>query len=218
MKHDYSRRSLIRIFSGAASALAIGRLGGMSALAQSGPDYRALVGVFLFGGNDSHNMLIPQETAQYSAYRAIRQGLALPDGNTQLLPIMTRTGVPYALNSGLAAIAPLWATGQLACVANVGMLVAGITLIPEAEPDDGLLDVLVIDPTAPLDWARTTTGILRGKGAEAHPSRTHLRGREVIVSTGHARGRQIDGDPVSSGYGFRVTLREKALAVRVPAS
>lgn len=108
--------------------------------------------------------------------------------------------------------------GRTVLIANVGMLVAGLNLIPEAEPDDGLLDVLVVDPTTPLDWARTTAGILRGKGADADPSRTHLRGREVIVSTGHARGRQIDGDTVPSGHGFRVRLREKALVVRVPAA
>lgn len=108
--------------------------------------------------------------------------------------------------------------GRTVLIANVGMLVAGVNLIPEAKADDGLLDVLVVDPTSPLDWARTTTGILRGKGADTDPSRTHLRGRDVIVSTGHARGRQIDGDTVSSGHGFRVTLREKALTVRVPSA
>lgn len=127
MTHDYSRRSLLRIFSGAASALTLGSLGSMSAFAQSAPDYKALVCVFLFGGNDSHNMLIPQEQDHYNAYRAIRRGLALPDGNTQLLPIVTRSGIPYALNSGLNAIQPLWTSGQLACVANVGMLAAPTT-------------------------------------------------------------------------------------------
>ena len=124
MNPNYSRRSLLRILSGAASALTVNSLGGMSALAQSAPDYRALVCVFLFGGNDSHNMLIPQETDHYASYRAIRRGLALPDGNTQILPIAAKSGVPFAFNSGLAAIHPLWATGQLASVANVGMLAA----------------------------------------------------------------------------------------------
>lgn len=107
--------------------------------------------------------------------------------------------------------------GRTVLIANVGTLVAGLTLIPEADAEDGLLDVLVIDPSSPLDWARTTTGILRGEGAENDPSRTHFRGRDVVVSTGHARGRQIDGDIVSDGHGFHVTVREKALSVRVPA-
>jgi len=106
--------------------------------------------------------------------------------------------------------------GRTVLVANVGTLVAGIDLIPEARADDGLLDVLVIDPSSPRDWARTTSGIVRGKGAESDPSRTHLRGREVIVSTGHARGRQIDGDTVADGHGFRVMLLSNALSVRTP--
>ena len=108
--------------------------------------------------------------------------------------------------------------GRTVLVANVGMLVAGLNLIPEAQADDGLLDVLVVDPSSPLDWARTAAGIVRGQGAEDDPSRTHLRGRRVVVSTRHARGRQVDGDPVSDGHGFRVTLLEKALSVRVPSA
>ena len=108
--------------------------------------------------------------------------------------------------------------GRTVLIANVGMLVAGLNLIPEAQGDDGLLDILVIDPSSPVDWARTTTGILLGRGAADDPSRTHLRGREVIVSTGHARGRQIDGDTVGDGHGFRVAVLDKALTVRVPTS
>lgn len=129
MTPNYSRRALARIFTGAASALAVNRLGGMSALAQSAPapgvsDYKALVCIFLFGGNDSHNMIVPQEADHFASYRVIRRGLALPDSNGALLPIASRNGVPFAFNPGLAAIHPLWASGQLACVANVGMLAA----------------------------------------------------------------------------------------------
>jgi diacylglycerol kinase family enzyme len=106
--------------------------------------------------------------------------------------------------------------GRTVLIANVGTLVAGLDLIPEARADDGLLDVLIVDPSSPLDWARTSAGILRGRGADEDPSRTHLRGRDVVVTTGHARGRQIDGDTVSDGQGFHVKVLEQALAVRVP--
>lgn len=106
--------------------------------------------------------------------------------------------------------------GRTVLIANVGTLVAGLDLIPEARRDDGLLDVLVVDPATPADWIRTTAGILRGRGAEGDPSRTHFRGRKVVVSTGHSRGRQVDGDRVDDGYGFRVSVLARALAVRVP--
>ena len=40
----------------------------------------------------------------------------------------------------------------------------------------------------------------------------------MVVTTGHPRGRQIDGDTVADGQGFHVTVLEQALAVRVPSS
>jgi diacylglycerol kinase family enzyme len=106
--------------------------------------------------------------------------------------------------------------GRTVLVANVGTLVAGLRLLPESEPDDGLLEVLIVDPESPLDWLRTTADVVRGRGAERDPSRTLLRGRDVVVSTGHRRRRQIDGDLVGSGYGFHVRVLPGALKVRVP--
>ena len=106
---------------GAASAASSGR-------AQVPADpYKALVCVFLLGGNDGHNMVVPLTPALFNAYRSIRSGLALPDGNTQLVPVNTPAGVPYGLNSGLSAVAPLWAQGKLAVLANVGMLARPVT-------------------------------------------------------------------------------------------
>ena len=122
-----SRRSFLRCAGSAAGTAAFARLAGTSAFAQSAPDYKALVCIFLFGGNDSHNMVIPQEAGALALYRAARRGLALPDNNTQVTAISTRAGVPYAFNSGLNAIAPLWADGRLAVVANVGVLAAPTT-------------------------------------------------------------------------------------------
>ncbi len=90
--------------------------------AQSITDYRALVCIFMLGGNDGHSTVVPLSASPYNAYRALRGGLALPDGNASLISVGTPAGVPYGLNSGLAAIAPQWAAGKLAVVANVGLL------------------------------------------------------------------------------------------------
>ena len=127
MTSHHSRRTFLRALGTTASAAAFGRLCSTSALAQTASDYKALVCVFLFGGNDSHNMLVPQDSAGYAAYRAIRKGLALPGNDAKLLPIIARSGGLYAFNDGLKSIAPLWAQGQLAAVANVGMLVQPTT-------------------------------------------------------------------------------------------
>lgn len=118
-----SRRSLLRIGTSSAALAGLGRLSLMDAHAQtSGSDYKVLVCIFLFGGNDGHNLLVPQATSAYATYRSGRGALALPDANTGLLPISTKAGVPYALNSGLQAIHPYWAQGKLAALANVGPL------------------------------------------------------------------------------------------------
>ena len=119
-----------RHFLKRASAL-VGAAGlGLQAQAQAQtqpPDYKALVCVFFLGGNDGHNLLVPMAAAAHASYRAGRGVLALPDNNAGLLAVSTPGGVPYALHSGLAAIAPLWAQGQLAALANVGMLVQPTT-------------------------------------------------------------------------------------------
>lgn len=119
--HNTTRRALLR----AACALTAAPL--VPVHAQTTEDYRALVCIFLAGGCDGHNVLVPQGTAAYAAYRSARGGLALPDQSASLLPITTTDGVPYALNSGLQAIHPLWAQGRLAAIANLGPLLAPTT-------------------------------------------------------------------------------------------
>ncbi|MBI5256721.1 MAG: DUF1501 domain-containing protein [Burkholderiales bacterium] len=116
-----------RAFLQQASALLGAAAFGAGAQAQTASGYKALVCIFLAGGNDGHNTVVPLSTAAYNAYRSLRGGLALPDANTQLTQVLTPAGVPYGLNSGLNAIAPLWGQGKLAVVANVGMLSRPIT-------------------------------------------------------------------------------------------
>ncbi|MEO8328612.1 MAG: diacylglycerol kinase, partial [Candidatus Nanopelagicales bacterium] len=105
--------------------------------------------------------------------------------------------------------------GRTCLIANVGTLVGGLTLLPEAKPDDGTLEVLVFDPTTLTDYARTSWGLLRGQPNAADPARTLLRGKKAVVTTHRAASRQIDGDLVSDGYGFVVRIKPGALVVRV---
>ncbi|MGI9645262.1 MAG: diacylglycerol/lipid kinase family protein [Ilumatobacteraceae bacterium] len=107
-------------------------------------------------------------------------------------------------------------SGHTVLVANVGTLVAGLKLVPQAAPDDGLLDVLVVDPSSPVDWIRTTAGIIARTGSDSDPSRVHFRGRKVSIATGHVRKRQIDGDLVTPGSGLHVAISPGALVVRSP--
>lgn len=114
-------------FKAAATVAGLARFGAMNALAQSS-DYKALVCIFLLGGNDANNLIVPQTQAEYNAYKSIRGSLALPDVSAKLLPVTSAAnGTPYALTDGLTLIHPLWAQGKLAVVANVGMLVQPTT-------------------------------------------------------------------------------------------
>lgn len=119
-----TRRHFMRL-GAALTASALGA--GGAARAQTSGDYKALVCIFLFGGNDGHNMVVPMGSTAYAAYRAARGPLALPDGSATLLPVSTPDGTAYGLNSGLGAVAPLWAQQKLAVLANVGTLVRPVT-------------------------------------------------------------------------------------------
>src|SRR5437667_11140097 len=116
------REVLCRSFGAfGAAALAFERFGLLNALAQSA-DYRALVCIFLFGGNDSGNMVIPFD--DYSTYAAARErsGLAIPQSS--LLPIeVPSVGSQFGLHPSLAGLHALWGQGKVAVVCNVGPLV-----------------------------------------------------------------------------------------------
>jgi uncharacterized protein (DUF1501 family) len=126
--HFISRRNFLQKTALLATATGLGRIGALNAHAQTVPstpsDYKALVCIFMLGGNDGHNMIVPLSGNALLKYKAARGSLALPDGDTQVLAVSAKDGTPYGLNSGLAALHPLWAQGKLAAVANVGMLVA----------------------------------------------------------------------------------------------
>ena len=84
-------------------------------------EYRALVCIFLAGGNDSYNMLVPREAGAYATYQASRSNLALTPA--QLIDIHP-TGLPdFAVHGGMPEIASLFGEGQAAFIANVGTLI-----------------------------------------------------------------------------------------------
>ena len=90
-------------------------------------DYRALVCVFLFGGNDSFNMLVPRSNAEYGVYADARQNLAVDQGD--LLPITPENsdGVDYGLHPAMPGLKSLFDGGAAAFVNNVGPLIEPTT-------------------------------------------------------------------------------------------
>jgi uncharacterized protein (DUF1501 family) len=95
----------------------------------SGTDYKALVCVFLYGGNDSNNMLVPYDPTDYASYASTRMGLALQQ-NT-LLPITLLGGGDgrlWSLHPNLPGLQSLFGQQKMAILANVGPLVAPVTI------------------------------------------------------------------------------------------
>lgn len=104
------------------------KLAGSLAAAEPGPgEYRALVCIFLNGGWDSFNVLVPRGNAEYGEYATIRQDLAL--SQPSLLPInpIVNPGVQLGVHPGMPEIQALFEAGDAAFVANVGTLVEHVT-------------------------------------------------------------------------------------------
>ena len=110
----------------AAFAAGLDRFALINAFAQ-GPSYRALVCVFLAGGNDGNNTVVPLGSTDYQAYATARSGsgLVIPSGD--LLRIAAPSAGEFGLHPSLAGIRNLWTDGQAAVVCNVGPLVQPMT-------------------------------------------------------------------------------------------
>jgi uncharacterized protein (DUF1501 family) len=119
-KLNISRRALLRKSIATAS---LGYFGVLDALAQAG-DYKALVCVFLFGGNDANNMIVPMGV-KYNDYSRVR-GPATGLAQNVLLPIMDR-GEAYGFHPQLPRIQQLYNQGKAAAMLNVGPLIRPIT-------------------------------------------------------------------------------------------
>ena len=90
-------------------------------------DYKALVCLFLHGGNDGDNTVIPHSQSEYDAYARARGILAVP--RAQLLPIAPATsdGREWSFHPSFAEMKPLFDQRKLAIVANAGPLLATTT-------------------------------------------------------------------------------------------
>ncbi|SME89301.1 YegS/Rv2252/BmrU family lipid kinase [Cellulosimicrobium cellulans J34] len=98
-------------------------------------------------------------------------------------------------------------------VGNVGRLGAGTNLLPDAEPDNGQLEVAVIAPRSLKHWIQLLWGVVRGESRV--PSREVVRGREVSVVSDRPQPRQLDGDVVEPSERLDVSVRARALHVCV---
>jgi uncharacterized protein (DUF1501 family) len=120
------RRHFLKHAGALGGSIALAQLGALAARAQTAPnDYKALLCLYLYGGNDANNTIVPIDSAGYASYAATRGPLALAQGT--LLPLVGAGGTAgFGLHpalGGAAGLQGLWDSGQLAIVRNVGTLV-----------------------------------------------------------------------------------------------
>jgi uncharacterized protein (DUF1501 family) len=100
------------------------------AAAATASDYKALVCVFLFGGNDSFNMVLPLDAASVATSAAVRPGLALGDAIQRITPTKVNSAAntqEYGLHPSMGKLKALFDNSKLAILANVGPMVGPIT-------------------------------------------------------------------------------------------
>jgi diacylglycerol kinase (ATP) len=99
-------------------------------------------------------------------------------------------------------------------VGNVGRLQGGVNLLPDAEPDNGQMDVAVLAPRNLGHWIQLLVGVLR-PGSHRVPNMEVLRGSRITVTSDRPQPRQLDGDVIEKSDTLEVTVRPDALWVCV---
>lgn len=176
-------------WGGGAVAGALGA-GSLSALLQNpaqaqSDGYRALVCVFLYGGNDGQNMVVPTDTERYNAYAAVRGtgdgGLALP--RSSLIPL---PGTDLGLHPSMAALSPICSALRIAPVVNVGPLFAPLTkseYLALPETDARIPDSLFSHSDQQIQWEAASVTSLERTGWGGRAAAT-LGTTNPVISVG----------------------------------
>jgi len=141
MTQNASRREFLRIAStvgavaGSATPWALNLAGIGAAAAQTAPtDYKALVCIFMFGGNDHSNTIVPFDAASFAAYQTSRTNLALAQNTLLQLNATTPSANPsmagrsIAMRAEMTGLKALYDQGRAAVLTNVGPLVVPTTM------------------------------------------------------------------------------------------
>lgn len=139
-KHNASRRAFFKRASalslaGIATPWALNLATMAEASAATASDYKAMVCIFLYGGNDYANTLVPYDSLSYNSYQTLRPALAYARSSLSAT-VLTPTSAPvdsagvsrqFALAPELAQLLPLFNAGKMGALLNVGTLVQPTT-------------------------------------------------------------------------------------------
>lgn len=111
---------------------------------------------------------------------------------------------------------PISATARTVVVANVATLPGGVALLPDAVPDDGTLDVAIIESHNLADWLRVTGRVMTRRTRVDDRYTTH-QAQHIQISMRSSNPRQADGDLIGDSPGMDVQIEPGALLLVVPA-
>jgi uncharacterized protein (DUF1501 family) len=221
-RRDFLKRSCCTAAAGVAAA-SFSRFGLMNAMAQtSSQDYKALVCVFMFGGNDCNNLVVPLSSADYAAYQSTRAVLALPQSN--LLAVTPPSmGAPFGFHKKMAEIQALFTGGQAALLANVGTLVKpttrndlqhGQATLPEnlfSHADQQTqMQTAAFKGGSQTGWAGRTADKIQAIYGGNFPITISLAGTNIFCEGLVARAIQSSGDPTQLLTGFNGSSEDDA--------
>jgi diacylglycerol kinase family enzyme len=109
---------------------------------------------------------------------------------------------------------PVRRRARTVVIGNVGTLQANIPLLPDAQPDDGLIDAVILSPRRISHWPRVVLSLVIKSLHEQHVQR--FTGKKIQITAETSVRRQLDGDTVSDGRVLTASVDPSALIVRVP--
>ena len=130
-RREFLKRASAVSMTGVAAPWALNLAAMGEAAAAAATDYKALVCVFLYGGNDYANTVVPYDMASHAAYTSQRAAIAIDRASLSGTVLTPTTALPggrqYALAPELAPLVPLFDAGKMAVMLNVGTLVQPTT-------------------------------------------------------------------------------------------
>lgn len=110
---------------------------------------------------------------------------------------------------------PIRRRAHVLVLGNVGYLQANIPLIPDAKPDDGLLDLLIASPRKPTDWLRLTARVLTRRDRDLDQL-DRITGSKIRIEVAEGDHFELDGDPAGECHTMEAEILPGALDIRVP--
>lgn len=217
-----SRRDFLRTgacaIGGMALASTVNNLGAVHALTpQAATDYRALVCIFMNGGNDGNNTVV--DLSQYSSYATARGvDLAIPQAN--LLPVSPAGGGSFGLHPNLTQLRDLFNQQKLAVICNVGPLVEPLTkttyqngtgkkpLQLFSHSDQiGLFQTAVANVVAQTGWGGRVADTLTGlNGSATFPQNISIAGINLLLTGVNTRQLAVADSNTSLANVLQLTM------------